>query len=108
MQVVMTSNHALLSNRLYQHQQLPYERADHTNDLSRQISNGMNKQFTISEEHMTNGIVPRQFQNNLRWRSNKSEIALSMRKQREALFEVSLFHLLVIVEAFATFLAIHA
>ena len=58
MQVVMTSNHALLSNRLYQHQQLPYERAHHTNDLSRQISNGMNKQFTISEEHMTNGIVP--------------------------------------------------
>ena len=58
MQVVMTSNHALLSNRLYHHQQLPYERAHHTNDLSRQLSNGMNKQFTISEEQMANGIDP--------------------------------------------------
>ncbi len=58
MQVVMTSNHALLSNRLYHHQQLPYERAHHTNDLARQLSNGMNKQFTISEEHLTNGVEP--------------------------------------------------
>lgn len=58
MQVIMTSNHALLSNRLYHHQQLPYERAHHTNDLTRQLSNGMNKQFTISEEHMPNGVGP--------------------------------------------------
>ena len=56
MQVVMTSNYALLSNRIYRHQQLPYDRAHHTNDLTRQFSNGMNKQFTISEEHMTNGV----------------------------------------------------
>ena len=56
MQVVMTSNYALLSNRIYHHQQLPYDRAHHTNDLTRQFSNGMNKQFTISEEHMTNGV----------------------------------------------------
>jgi hypothetical protein len=27
MQVTMTSNHALLSNRIYHHQQLPLERA---------------------------------------------------------------------------------
>lgn len=58
MQVVMTSNHALLSNRLYHHQQLPYEHAHHTNDLARQLSNGMNKQFTISEEHLANGVEP--------------------------------------------------
>ncbi|MGZ3621980.1 MAG: hypothetical protein ACXWPG_02665 [Ktedonobacteraceae bacterium] len=58
MQVVMTSNHALLSNRIYHHQQLPFERAHHTNDLSRQISNGMNKQDAISEEHMINGVDP--------------------------------------------------
>jgi hypothetical protein len=56
MQVVMNSNHALLSNRLYHHQQLPFERAHQTNDLTRQLSNGMNKQFTISEEHISNGI----------------------------------------------------
>ena len=56
MQVVMTSNHALLSNRIYHHQQLPYERAHHANDLTRQLSNGMNKHFTISEEHITNGV----------------------------------------------------
>ncbi len=58
MQVVMSSNHALLSNRLYLHQQLPYERAHHTNELAGQLSNGMNKQFTISEEHVTNGVEP--------------------------------------------------
>jgi len=58
MQVVMTSNHALLSNRIYHHQQLPYKRAHHTNDLTSRLSNGMNKQFTISEEHMINGVDP--------------------------------------------------
>lgn len=58
MQVVMTSNHALLSNRLYHHQQLPFERAHHTNELARQLSNGVNKQFTISEEHVSNGLEP--------------------------------------------------
>jgi hypothetical protein len=56
MQVIMTSNHALLSNRIYHHQQLPFERAHHATDLARQLSNGMNKQVTISEEHMTNGV----------------------------------------------------
>jgi hypothetical protein len=56
MQVVMTSNHALLSNRLHHHQQLPYDRAHRISDLDRQLSNGMNKQFTISEEHVTNGV----------------------------------------------------
>jgi hypothetical protein len=58
MQVVMTSNHALLSNRLYHHQQLPYERAHQSNDLTRQLSNGMNKQYSSLEEHVTNGVDP--------------------------------------------------
>jgi hypothetical protein len=58
MQVIMTSNHALLSNRLYHHQQLPFERAHNANDHARPISNGMNKPLTITEERVTNGVEP--------------------------------------------------
>src|SRR5438552_135646 len=58
MQVVMTSNHALLSNRLYHHQQLSFERAHRANDHARPISNGVNKPLTITEEHVTNGVEP--------------------------------------------------
>jgi hypothetical protein len=58
MQVVMTSNHALLSNRLYHHQQLPFERAHSANDHIMPISNGVNKPLTITEEHITNGVEP--------------------------------------------------
>jgi hypothetical protein len=58
MQVVMTSNHALISNRLYHHQQLPFERAHNTNDHVRPLSNGLNKPLTITEEHVTNGVEP--------------------------------------------------
>ena len=56
MQVVMTSNHALLSNRLYHHQQLSFERAHNANDHARPISNGVNKPLTITEERVTNGV----------------------------------------------------
>jgi hypothetical protein len=56
MQVVMTSNHALLSNRLYHHQQLPFERAHVTQDQSKQLSDGVDKPFTIAEEHVLNGL----------------------------------------------------
>src|SRR6266700_3150613 len=58
MQVVMTSNHALLSNRLYHHQQLSFERAHKANDHARPISNGVNKPLTITEERVTNGVEP--------------------------------------------------
>ena len=58
MQVVMTSNHALLSNRLYHHQQLSFERAHRANDHARPISNGVNKPLTITEERVTNGVEP--------------------------------------------------
>jgi len=58
MQVVMTSNHALLSNRLYHHQQLPLERAHNTNDQARQLSNGVDKLLSITEERVTNGVEP--------------------------------------------------
>src|SRR6266487_2624458 len=58
MQVVMTSNHALLSNRLYHHQQLSFERAHKANDHARPISDGLNKPLTITEERVTNGVEP--------------------------------------------------
>jgi hypothetical protein len=58
MQVVMTSNHALLSNRLYHHQQLPFERAHNKDDHARPISNGVNKPLAIAEERVTNGMEP--------------------------------------------------
>lgn len=58
MQVVMTSNHALLSNRLYHHQQLPLERAHNAHDHARPLPNGMNKPLTITEERSTNGMEP--------------------------------------------------
>ena len=58
MQVVMTSNHALLSNRLYHHQQLSIERAHNAHDHTRPLPNGMNKPLTITEERITNGMEP--------------------------------------------------
>jgi hypothetical protein len=58
MQVVMTSNHALLSNRLYHHQQLPFERAHNANDHAKPTSNGVNKPLTITEERVSNGLEP--------------------------------------------------
>jgi hypothetical protein len=58
MQVVMTSNHALLLNRLHHHQQLPFERAHAAYDQSGQLSNGLKKQFALSEEHVFNDVEP--------------------------------------------------
>jgi hypothetical protein len=58
MQVVMTSNHALLSNRLYHHQQLPFDRAHSAEDHTRPIANGVNKPLTVTEERITNGVEP--------------------------------------------------
>jgi hypothetical protein len=60
MQVVMTSNHALLSNRLYHHQQLPLERAHpaghttHTSNARTTPVNGMSDPLVLPgdrEEH---------------------------------------------------------
>ncbi len=58
MQVVMTSNHALLSNRLHHHQQLPYKRAHAAQDQPRQVSIDAQKAFTVPEEHVLNGVEP--------------------------------------------------
>jgi hypothetical protein len=58
MQVAMTSNHALLSNRLFHHQQLPLERAHSSGDHPKSIPKGMNNPLTIKEEQVTNGVEP--------------------------------------------------
>jgi len=58
MQVAMTSNHALLSNRLYHHQQLPLERAHPAGDHTRSMPNGVNKPLAITDERITNGLEP--------------------------------------------------
>jgi hypothetical protein len=58
MQVAMTSNHALLSNRQYHHQQLPLERAHPAGDHTRSMPNGVNKPLAITDERITNGLEP--------------------------------------------------
>lgn len=58
MQVVMTSNHALLSNRLYHHQQLPFDRAHSAEDHTRPVANEVNQPLTVTEERITNGVEP--------------------------------------------------
>lgn len=55
MQVAMTANHALLSNRLYHHQQLPLERAHPRSQAtapasSETLSNGANTPLTLPRE----------------------------------------------------------
>ena len=58
MQVAMTSNHALLSNRLYHHQQVPFEHAHPAGDQTRPMPKGVDKHFEITDEHNTNGFGP--------------------------------------------------
>ena len=53
MQVAMTANHALLSNRLYHHQQLPLERAhasDHTPSTTISPPNGTSTPRSLTGE----------------------------------------------------------
>jgi hypothetical protein len=50
MQVAMTSNHALLSNRLYHHQQLPLERAHPSTRARATPSNGVTAPLPIVRE----------------------------------------------------------
>jgi hypothetical protein len=49
-QVAMTTNHALLSNRLYHHQQLPPERAHSHSDGHTPLANGSGNQLPQPEE----------------------------------------------------------
>ncbi len=56
LQVAMTSNHALLSNRLYHHQQLPLERAHPSGDYSRTNPNGVSMPLSRMEEQAATGL----------------------------------------------------
>ncbi|HEX9130844.1 MAG TPA: hypothetical protein VF844_00985 [Ktedonobacteraceae bacterium] len=58
MQVAMTSNHALLSNRLFHHQQLPLERAHPADDHTRSMPNGSNAALSLTEERVSHGSEP--------------------------------------------------
>jgi len=51
LQVVMTTNHTLLSNRLYHHQQLPLERAHPSSHGHPTPLNGMNNPLSLPGEH---------------------------------------------------------
>ena len=60
MQVAMTANHALLSNRLYHHQQLPLERA-HANPGGQThitSANGVGSLLTQAKERLASGLEP--------------------------------------------------
>lgn len=56
MQVAMTANHALLSNRLYHHQQLPLERAHPAPYTT--PSNGVNSLLAQAKERIAQGQEP--------------------------------------------------
>src|SRR5260370_33210021 len=58
MQVAMTANHALLSNRLYHHQQLPLERAHPGGQTRFAPGNGMSNALSIAKERIANGLEP--------------------------------------------------
>jgi len=51
MQVVMTTNHSLLSNRLYHHQQLPLERAHPNSNTHPTALNGVSNPLSLPGEH---------------------------------------------------------
>jgi hypothetical protein len=57
MQVAMTANHGLLSNRLFHHQQLPLERA-HPGGQTRAVPNGVNMSPSTVKEPVAPGLEP--------------------------------------------------
>jgi hypothetical protein len=56
MQVAMTSNHALLSNRLFHHQQLPLERAHLSGDYNRTMPAGVSTPLSRTEGRAASGL----------------------------------------------------
>ncbi len=58
MQVAITANHALLSNRLFHHQQLPLERA-HTGGHTRPMpTNNTSTPLSLSKDHVAHDLEP--------------------------------------------------
>lgn len=58
LQVAMTANHALLSNRLYHHQQLPLERAHPGGQALYATGNGQANALTMAKERIARGLEP--------------------------------------------------
>lgn len=58
MQVAMTANHALLSNRLYHHQQLPLERAHPGGQIHVTPANNVGSLLTQAKERIASGLEP--------------------------------------------------
>jgi len=58
MQVAMTANHALLSNRLYHHQHLPLERAHPASLPEPAPPNGNNSLLAQAKARVAQGLEP--------------------------------------------------
>src|SRR5713101_6988606 len=58
MQVAMTANHALLSNRLYHHQQLPLERAHPGGHAHFAQTNGLSNALSMAKDRIARGLEP--------------------------------------------------
>jgi len=58
LQVAMTANHALLSNRLYHHQQLPLERAHPGGHSLFAPGNGQPNALTMAKDRVARGLEP--------------------------------------------------
>lgn len=58
MQVAMSANHALLSNRLYHHQQLPLERAHPAGFAHASPANGAGSLLAQAKERVASGLEP--------------------------------------------------
>jgi len=58
LQVAMTANHALLSNRLYHHQQLPLERAHPGGHALFAQGNGQASALSIAKDRIARGLEP--------------------------------------------------
>ena len=58
MQVAMSANHALLSNRLYHHQQLPLERAHPAGFAHAAPANGASSLLAQAKERVASGLEP--------------------------------------------------
>jgi len=58
MQVAMTANNALLSNRLFHHQQLPLERAHLGGSTRAMPNNGASTPLSIANERVAQGLEP--------------------------------------------------
>ncbi len=58
LQVAMTANHALLSNRLYHHQQLPLERAHSGGHALFTPGNGQTNALTMAKDRVARGLEP--------------------------------------------------